>query len=294
MSFFVKPPDRAFMRRVKKFRMKNVLRAYQFLNLISIDVACGAMVCAAFFARIFQIELRPQGLVALGITVWIIYSVDHLLDARQLKKEATTKRHLLHQRNFRALSMLVLAGIMIDLSMILFIRKQVFVWGIGLALIVFLYLLFQRLITPFKEVMGALLYTGGVWLPVLALHITPFSASLIFLMIAFALTALINLVLFSWFDLEHDRNDTQVSLVTFFGQQNSKRVLSVLFLLQGLLLAGLLVSTPYKTETLILVSMNVVLVILLVAPDWFRKQDIYRLAGDFIFLFPLPYLILNG
>lgn len=279
---------------VKNFGMKNIWQLYRFLNLVSVDVACGAMVCAAFFARIFQIELRPQGLAALGITVWIIYAVDHLLDARQLKKEASTKRHLLHQRNFRAVCTLVAVGVMIDLCLILFIRRQVFVWGMGLAIVVLLYLLFQRLITPFKEATGALLYAGGVLLPVLSLHITPLSASLLFLMIAFVLTALINLVLFSWFDLEHDRNDTQLSLVTFFGKQNSKRVLSVLFLLQGFLLTGLLVSTPYKTEALILGSMNVALVILLVASDWFKQEDIYRQAGDFIFLFPLPYVILNG
>lgn len=273
--------------------MKNVLQLYRFLNLISVDVACGAVVCAAFFARVFRIELRPQGLAVLGITVWIIYSVDHLLDAHQLKRDASTKRHLLYQRKFRELCMLVMVAIVIDLCMLLFIRKQVFVWGMGLAIIVLLYLLFQRLLTPFKEAMGAFLYAGGVLLPVLSLHTTPLSTSLILLMIAFVFTALINLILFSWFDWEQDRNDIQASLVTFFGKQNSKRGLNVLFLVQGLLLIGLLLGTAYKTETLILGSMNIVLAILLRAPDLFKKEDTYRLAGDFIFLFPLPYLIMN-
>ncbi len=273
--------------------MKNVLQLYRFLNLISVDVACGAVVCAAFFARVFRIELRPQGLAVLGITVWIIYSVDHLLDAHQLKRDASTKRHLLYQRKFRELSMVVMVAIVIDLCMLLFIRRQVFVWGLGLAIIVLLYLLFQRLLTPFKEAMGACLYAGGVLLPVLSLHTPPLSTSLIFLMIAFVFTALINLILFSLFDWERDRNDMQASLVTFFGKQNSKRGLNVLFLVQGLLLIGLLLRTAYKTETLILGSMNIVLAILLRAPDWFKKEDTYRLAGDFIFLFPLPYLIMN-
>ena len=62
------------------------MRFYRFLNLISMDVAAGAMVCAAFFAPIFKMELRTDTLVSLGISVWIIYSADHLLDAYKLMK----------------------------------------------------------------------------------------------------------------------------------------------------------------------------------------------------------------
>ena len=180
------------------------MRLYRFLNLISIDVAAGAMVCSAFFARIFQIQLLPDSLAALGISVWVIYSVDHLLDAHKLKKDASTKRHLFHQQHFRAVSMVVIAAVVIDFILIQDIRKPIIIWGTVLISVILLYLLFQRLLGPLKELIGALLYSFGVLLPALSLHTTTASSSLILLMVAFILTALINLVLLAWFDLEHD------------------------------------------------------------------------------------------
>ena len=109
--------------------MKGIVDAYRFLNMLSIDVALGAVVCGAFFARIVDIHVRPQGLAALGITVWIIYTVDHLLDVRRMRQEASTERHLFHQRHLRTLSVWVIVAIVLDTIMVLFIRREVFVWG---------------------------------------------------------------------------------------------------------------------------------------------------------------------
>ena len=260
---------------------------------MSIDVAAGAVVCAAFFARIFQIQLRPYGLASLGISVWIIYSVDHLLDAHKLKRKASTKRHLFHQENFLPICIGVILAGLIDVVMILNIRIQIFVWGAGLIFIILLYLLFHHSLGHFKELMGAVLYSFGVLLPVLSLHGTPISTTLIFLVIAFILTALINLILFSWFDWQHDLKDTHISLVTFFGRHNTKILLSYLFIFQGVLLVGLLLITPYRSEAFIFIAMNFVLWLLFYFPNWFVKEEYYRLVGDVIFLFPLLYLFSN-
>jgi 4-hydroxybenzoate polyprenyltransferase len=268
------------------------MNPYRFINLLSLDVALGAVVCAAFFSRILQIQLRPQGLAALGITVWIIYTLDHLLDVRGLTKEASTKRHRLHQKNFRFLSAFVVIAAFVDLYMVFFVRKEIFVWGIGLAMIVSLYLLFQRWLTPFKEVSGAILYTGGVLMPSLALNTTPLPTGVLLLMISFGMTAFTNLVLFSWFSVEHDRMDTQRSLVTFFGAQHSKRIVYRILLLQVILLGGLLILSAYKMETLTIMAMNAVLVAMAFLPERFAKRDVYRLVGDAIFLFPIFYLLL--
>jgi 4-hydroxybenzoate polyprenyltransferase len=274
--------------------MKFLSTAYRFLNLLSLDVAVGAVVCAAFFARILQVHLRTQGLAALGITVWIIYTVDHLLDVRGLTRQASTKRHLLHQRNFKLLSGLVAIAASLDLYMVFFIRKEIFIWGIGLAAIVLLYLLFQRWLTPFKEVSGAVLYTGGVLMPTLALNTLPLPPGVLLLMISFGMTAFTNLVLFSSFGVENDRMDTQRSLVIFLGAQQSRRTIYKILLLQGVVIAGLLILSTYRVETLILAAMNAILVAMAFFPERFAKYDAYRLVGDAIFLFPLPYLLCHA
>ncbi len=283
-----------FIASLFSLEMKVLPNAYRFLNLISVDIACGAMVCAAFFAHIFHIQLLHYGIASLGITVWIIYTVDHLLDASRLKGEASTRRHRFHQRYFVLISMVVIIALLIDVYMVLHVRRQVFSWGLGLAVLVFLYLLLQRWISPFKEFVAALLYSGGIFLPAFSLWQGIISGPIIYLMIVFVLTALINLILFSMFDLEEDLKHTQPSLVIFSGEQNAKIILRSLFFLQALLISSLIFITQYKAEAFVLATMNFVLCLLFVLHHRFKNEDNYRLFGDIIFLFPLFYLIVNG
>ncbi len=274
--------------------MRVLIKTYQFLNLISIDVACGAMVCAAFFANIFEVQLRIYGIASLGISVWIIYTLDHLLDGRQLSRRASTLRLQFHQRHFKMLSMLLIVAGLLDVYMIMNIRRPIFSWGLGLAGIVTLYLLLQRWISPFKEIVGAFLYSGGVLLPTLSLQTNVVSMSLILFIIAFMLTALINLIIFSMLDIENDLKHAQSSFATTFGHQNTRKALIILFLIHGFIVLQLLIASSYRVECFILLLMNSVLMAMFIQPDNFKYHERYRLVGDIIFLFPLPYLILNA
>src|SRR5205085_1124608 len=124
--------------------MRQLLNAYRFVNLLSIDIAAGAVVGAAFFARILQVRLYSQAYLVLGLTVWIIYSSDHLLDAWRLKGPASTERHLFHQRNFRALFVLVMMACLADFTLAMFIRRQVMIPGVVMAVACGVYLLLSR------------------------------------------------------------------------------------------------------------------------------------------------------
>jgi len=64
--------------------VKKLGRIYQFINVLSLDVVAGAMVSALFFARIFKVQILPWGVLALGLTVWTIYTTDHLVDAKRV------------------------------------------------------------------------------------------------------------------------------------------------------------------------------------------------------------------
>lgn len=273
--------------------MKTLTNIYRFLNLLSLDVAGGAVVCALFFAQIAGVELLPQGLITLGMSVWIIYSIDHLLDAKQIKKVASTNRHRFYQKHFKLISLLVLIGLLIDLIMILFIKKQVFIWGLGLGLVICIYLLIQRKLTPYKEVSVALLYSAGIFLPTLSLNNQTLN-TVLFIMLAFSFTSLLNLFTFSLFDHELDLRDSQNSISTYLGKENLIKLLKGMFFIQGMFLIALMLETSYKTEVLILMAMNLVLYTLYNNVDKFLKSDFYRLAGDMIFFFPLSYILLHG
>lgn len=274
--------------------MKRTFLLYRFVNIMSLDVALGAMTGAAFFGSIFKTTLFPQGLLALGLTVWIIYSVDHLLDAYKLKNLAASERHQFHQRHFRLIVILVVLATLTDITLIFYVRPNVLNAGLLLAGVVVFYLLFHRWMYPLKEIAGAILYSGGVWLPVLVLHQGPVEDPGAYLMIPFFITALINLILFSWFGYAQDVRDGHLSLVIFIGKPTSRVVLIILFVTQFFALISLMMFTTYRVETGVMLAMNVVLLFMLLLPDFFDKNDLYRVAGDVIFLFPLPYLFFHA
>lgn len=271
--------------------MKPISQLYRYFNYLSLDVACGAMICAAFFARILHVPLRPYGLASLGLTVWIIYTTDHLLDAKRLNHEASSQRHRFHQINFRQLLIALLVAALVDLLLVFFVRKPILNWGMSLSAVVLLYLLLQRWLVVFKELIVSLLYAAGILLPALSLTVKLISASEIILIAIFIQTAFINLVLFSWYDLEQDLTDKHFSLVTYLGRSLVKNILIVLFSVQTVLLVGLILISSYQIEAFILVAMNLPLLILLVFPENLSEDNQYRIIGDIVFMFPIIYFL---
>src|SRR6478609_2759298 len=109
--------------------MKHLIKFYRLINILSIDVALGSVCCAAWFAEIFEAALKPYAWMSLGLTVWIIYTADHLLDARKINEPASTKRHRYHQKNFTLLLCILLFAVLVDLIFVFLLRRIVFQWG---------------------------------------------------------------------------------------------------------------------------------------------------------------------
>ncbi|GHN00466.1 hypothetical protein WSM22_19550 [Cytophagales bacterium WSM2-2] len=270
--------------------MKNLFRFYRLLNILSLDIVAGAVICASFFSRIFDITILPYGLISLGLTVWIIYTTDHLLDARKVKQLASTERHRFHQRHFNLLLVLLTIAIIVDIIQLLFIRKAVFMEGLVLASIVVLYFALQRQLQSLKELFGALLYSGGVLLIPLSLRNEVISSSQMILIVQFILTAFINLLIFSWFDRRYDEQDNRTSFTTMMGEKATLQTLIALFLVQGIFSLSQIVFW-YNPFEVILVLMNGVLLLISIRKKYFEIGDRYRLLGDAIFLLPLIYLL---
>lgn len=267
---------------------------YWVVNTLSIDIAIGAVISAAFFAKLLHVDLTHQAFGALGLTVWIIYTTDHLLDTRKLKEKALTTRHKFHQRNFKSLFVLVIIMSVVDIVMITYIRKPVFIWGVVLASLVIIYLLAQRYLLFLKEIFAAILYSSGVIMPALVqaeLQIS-FYASL--LITQFFIVVLMNLLLFSWFDRDIDFKQNSQSFVVTVGEKASQLVLTLLaFLNIAIGIFIILSSCSMSVQSLIILSMTAVLVFIFLFKDYFAIHDRYRFLGDAIFLFPAVYLMTN-
>jgi hypothetical protein len=271
--------------------MSALIRFYRLMNILSIDVVAGAVASALFFAKIFQVQVRPQGVLALALTVWAIYTLDHLRDAKKIRHQASTRRHRFHQRYFHVLTLLLGAVLIVDVVLVFYVKKKVFEWGIMLATVVGLYLLIQHSLRFLKEFFIALLYTCGVLLlswPLSSLKINWIQYGVI---IQFAIVAWINLIMFSWFDQEFDRQDRQNSFVTILGRKTTSLVLYCL-MLSNFLLGGIqLFFQGVSSAVIILSLMNFTLLLVFHFRSTMAYNDRYRLVGDAVFLFPVFYLI---
>jgi len=273
--------------------MKKIFEAYKVINILSLDVAVGAMICSSFFARLTNVKILPQGLISLGLTVWIIYTADHLLDAMKLKHDASTERHRFHQQHFKLLSMVLISAILLDAIQIYFIRSMVFVSGLELAFLVGVYFLIQRQIGFLKELLGTLLYTGGVLLIPYSLN-SQWNLQIILLIVQFGIIVWINLLLFSWIDKPRDEKDKHRSFATIFGSRFTKTILLFLFVVvSAFVVIQLVLFLQGAKATGILTLMAVVLLIIFLKKDYFEKEDRYRLLGDAVFLLPIIYLFLT-
>lgn len=274
--------------------MHALFRVYRHLNILSIDVAAGAVCCAAWFALLFGVQVKPYAFISLGLTVWIIYTADHLLDVARVKIPASTERHRFHQRHFTTLIIVLAVAVLTDIIFVVFIRKIIFQWGVVLATAMIFYFLIQRYLIYVKELVVALLFSCGVLLPSFSLIETFPGGKILFVMSSFVLTALINLILFSWFDQTSDTKDNRASFATQVGERKTKSAIVLLFVLNAVLmiLTVLLIPESYMHVALMF-SMNIILIFLFTRKEYFEVDDRYRIVGDGIFFIPLLYIVLS-
>ena len=268
-----------------------IARFYKIFTWLSLDVTVGAIVFMCFLSREFATPVHPKEAIALGISVWLIYTIDHLLDVRTASSLVSDRRKF-HHRYFNFL--LVACGVFISggIFIVSLLSERLLIYGIIMAVIASGYLIFARLRgwSAFKEIQIAIGYALGVSLVPLS-HLDQMTSWHWQVLGMLFLTAFFNLILFSWFDTEQDRKEGFESLATYLGER-AIRVL--LWFLMGLSISGILAlivcGAPHALIIFFLVSSTVNLLIWRLA-NFFGRQDLYRFIGDGVFLLPIIWLI---
>ncbi len=68
----------------------------RLLNTLSIDVVIGSIFSSYLVVKLLDVEPTWAFWIVLPVSVWIIYTLDHIIDAYRLKKQANTFRHFFH------------------------------------------------------------------------------------------------------------------------------------------------------------------------------------------------------
>jgi len=262
---------------------------YRTFNLLSLDVALGAVISAAFLGRILRVHILPQGYILLGIIVWLIYTADHLLDAWSMHEDAISERHRFHQKNFIIILLAFLAAGVVALGLMFLIRIQLITAGIVFGIFVITYLLVNRWLKYFKELTGSLLYTGGVMLPSWSLQSESLKTGQITLIGIFSLIVFSNMLIFARFSIGEDIQNRQKSLATIMGVKPMNTLISIVCAICFCVIIYQ-ATRDISSELAVMFTMELVLFVVFIV-KYFRYDDRYRLYGDAIFLLPIVLVI---
>jgi hypothetical protein len=280
-----------------------LLSAYAWLQWLSVDVAIGALAGGLLAQRICGVALDAVWYVVLPISVWVIYTLDHLLDARRLGAGAHTARHLFHHRYFKEIAaVMALLGALALVLAIWGMGLRGLAFGVGMAALAGGHLLLVRWagsrVAPWllKELGVGVVYVLGIWgWPLLSAWPAIGGAMLLPLLQYMAL-ALANLLAFSWYERDSDAADGHTSFVRAIGSRAAQGCIWGLLLV---VLAGgpLGLALGWQMDwavQAVLGGMALVTGTLLVWPKWMTQGERYRLVGDGVFLLPFLLALLAG
>lgn len=269
-------------------------RIYGLINSLSLDVAVGAAISGRFLAEIIGAQMPLATQVVLGLTVWCIYTFDHLMDARKKEGELSSERHLFHKKHYGTLTRVLLLVLILDGLLVFFLPTITLVYGVFLGFVVLVYFLSIHLMAQkaivHKELTIAIIYTSGICLGALSTFEGSFQGHHYIILVSFFLIVLLNLLIFSFLDRDADQSAHFPSLVQSLGMINSQRLITILSVLAAASIMFIFWYGNYH-EALMLLIMFMILQLLF----WFARNRLlkenYRYLGDGIFLLPILQLL---
>ncbi len=273
----------------------------QLLNIFSVDVVVGSIMMGLYATRILRVQDPLWWYLVLALSVWVMYTADHLLDAVQGKEDTTIERHAIHYKyRKRIIPVWIGAALAAGAIAIYKLDDEIIYAGLILGLLVCIYfilLYYNRKRRPWllqKELFIALVYVGGIWLAPLVWHATRPSSVVLLIIINMVLLAWAEGIVVSWYERQEDLLNSHTSFTTLFGRKAAK-IFVLIILAFVVLTAGyhsLFSSFEITLQAAggIQLIMAFMLAALLFFPDRFRQNQLYRYLGELSFW--LPGLIL--
>ena len=262
---------------------------------MSLDVVLGSGLLNLAIAKYYGVKLSFAVVLGLMLAVWLIYTYDHLSDAKKVGGEASTYRHRFHQQHYKSLLVVLILVLILGVAVVFLMPPVVLKWGIACVALVSVYFLLLKLHAFwFKELLIAICYTIGVFLAPLSLSDTPLTGIQLLLIPQVLILALSNLIIFSCFDYDSDQKDGHYSLAIHAGLARTKKLAlalvgaSLVACVTIFFNAGLPITQAVQ---LLFFSMNLLLLLILLKENSFRHHELYRIIGDGVFFIPALLLL---
>ncbi|MCC6684924.1 MAG: hypothetical protein IT247_07635 [Bacteroidia bacterium] len=275
-----------------------LLRFYRTLSYLNLDVVAGAVICSCFAGKVLQVT-EPTAVynTCLALSIWLVYTIDRLIDISRKERKLLSKRHQFHKTYQRFLWPAVVFVFLLN-SWLAVNRLPYTMLVFGLLVVsgVAAYLIAVNMLPSSsskwfqKEPLIALVYTIGVWGSKLWLVPALSFRAFMVIVVPFFLLALMNLLVFSYFETDTDKENNQRSLSALLGAENVGRVIMVLFALVltiNLTMVRMDATPLYLMISITRTAMGFILFGLFYRSEFFYENERYRIIGDAVFMLPL-------
>ena len=272
-----------------------VNKVLQFFQAVSGDVLVGAFAMGIYAVYLLDVKPVFEWWLVLMLSVWAVYTADHLIDGFSRKNEAAIYRHRLHYRFHYFLFGLELAVIVAAVVLAFYyLDDKILRGGIVMGILVFIYFLMvylgrQKSFYFHKEFFIAIFYVTGIWLAPLIWFQKPLTLYYFGIITGFVILAWTESILIALFDMENDKHDGHPSFITFYGSVSSKKFVKILlqahFILMIILLFKCDEQKKYVAVTIQLL-MNGLIFLLSVFEERLKKTSYYKMLGEMIFWLP--------
>jgi 4-hydroxybenzoate polyprenyltransferase len=279
------------------------MKIYRYFHFLSLDIVLGALASSCFAARLFAVDPGWVWWITLALTVWLLYTGDHMLDAWRNRKKIERELHFFMNKNRR--TMIWSMGVVTVADMLLIFNlldPGLMKYALVLAGLVLLFYAMRHIFRKNRvlfipgEFFVLFIYMAGTWLgPVSAVE-NSFVPSQGLIALIFAGVLLMNLGVISLYDIKLDNRLGIGSMARSLGPKRTRRMLigtSIAIYLVSLLQFLVFEMDRYFRYALILAGMATILLLVLLYPSRFRKNDYYRLAADAVLYMGFLSLLVN-
>ena len=279
------------------------MKIYRYFHFLSLDIVLGALASSCFAARLFAVDPGWVWWITLALTIWLLYTGNHMLDAWRNRKKIERELHFFMNKNRR--TMIWSMGVVTVADMLLIFNlldPGLMKYALVLAGLVLLFYAMRHVFRKNRvlfipgEFFVLFIYMAGTWLgPVSAVE-NGFVPSQWLIALIFAGVLLMNLGVISLYDIKLDNRLGIGSLASTLGQKRTRGLLvgtSVAIYLVSLLQFLVFEMDRYFKYALILAGMATILLLVLLYPSRFRRNDYYRLAADAVLFMGFLSLLVN-
>ncbi len=257
-----------------------------------------ASLAVAYMAsRILNIIPNTEWWFILPMVVWVVYSLDHIIDSTKRKERAIIERHRFHYINSKPIIIaVVIIGVVAIWLSFTYLDYLIIRYGIILSFIIGVYfsiLVFlkdRKLAILQKELFIAIVYTSGLFMAPLVWYGSLPSFSVIIIIFCICTLAWAEGIMISYFDFENDIKDGHSSLSIILGKKITRRFILVLHIaIEALLVIVLLLieqSDVIVMAMAILIVMNLILGLIILFPYSTLSNRYHRVIGESVFFLP--------